>query len=107
MFTIIDSKNEILVKDSTGEKISSSDSEFLKWLREGNTPNPEKYDHAKLRKKEYPAIEEQLDMIYHNIEGWKAQIKAVKDAYPKGQQDYPIPEWVDRCRIPQEPPKLP
>tara|TARA_Y100000114_G_C11704620_1_gene300268 strand:+ start:721 stop:1026 length:306 start_codon:yes stop_codon:yes gene_type:complete len=37
------------------------------------------------RLKEYNAIGlgEQLDMIYHDIDGWKAKIKAVKDKYPK------------------------
>lgn len=37
------------------------------------------------RLKEYNAIGlgEQLDMIYHNMDGWKAKIKAVKDKYPK------------------------
>ncbi len=36
------------------------------------------------RKAEYPAIEDQLDDIYHNgIDGWKTTIKAVKDKYPK------------------------
>jgi hypothetical protein len=32
----------------------------------------------------YPAIQDQLDDLYHNgIEGWKATIKAIKDANPK------------------------
>jgi hypothetical protein len=36
------------------------------------------------RKAEYPAIEDQLDDIYHNgISGWKATIKVTKDKYPK------------------------
>tara|TARA_B100000927_G_scaffold288788_1_gene284106 strand:- start:12507 stop:12911 length:405 start_codon:yes stop_codon:yes gene_type:complete len=36
------------------------------------------------RKEEYPAIEDQLDDIYHNgIDGWKATIKVIKDKYPK------------------------
>ncbi len=37
------------------------------------------------RLKEYNAIGlgEQLDMIYHDIDGWKKRIKAVKDKYPK------------------------
>ena len=36
------------------------------------------------RKAEYPAIEDQLDDIYHNgIDGWKATIKVTKDKYPK------------------------
>ena len=37
------------------------------------------------RAAEYPAIEDQLDDIYHNgIDGWKATIKTTKDKYPKG-----------------------
>ena len=28
-------------------------------------------------------IGEQLDMIYHDMDSWKAKIKAVKDKYPK------------------------
>ena len=36
------------------------------------------------RAKEYPAIEDQLDDIYHNgIDGWKATIKVTKDKYSK------------------------
>jgi hypothetical protein len=36
------------------------------------------------RAAEYPAIEDQLDDIYHNgIDGWKATIKVIKDKYPK------------------------
>ena len=34
---------------------------------------------------EYPTWNEQLDNIYHNgIDAWKADIKAIKDKYPKG-----------------------
>ena len=36
------------------------------------------------RANEYPAIEDQLDDIYHNgVAGWKTTIKAIKDKYPK------------------------
>ena len=36
------------------------------------------------RIKEYPPIKEQLDDIYHNgIDAWKANIKIIKDKYPK------------------------
>ena len=36
------------------------------------------------RKAEYPPIEEQLDKIYHSgVNAWKADIKAIKDKYPK------------------------
>ena len=37
-----------------------------------------------LRKKDYPAWQDQLDDIYHNgVDGWKATIKTTKDKYPK------------------------
>tara|TARA_B100000900_G_C20566056_1_gene711159 strand:+ start:1379 stop:1747 length:369 start_codon:yes stop_codon:yes gene_type:complete len=36
------------------------------------------------RQLEYPPIEEQLDKIYHSgVNAWKADIKAIKDKYPK------------------------
>ena len=36
------------------------------------------------RRDNYPAIEEQLDQIYHEgIDAWKETIQAVKDAHPK------------------------
>tara|TARA_R100001230_G_C5637413_1_gene144042 strand:+ start:672 stop:965 length:294 start_codon:yes stop_codon:yes gene_type:complete len=31
----------------------------------------------------YDPITEQLDQIYHDIDGWKKRIKSVKDKYPK------------------------
>ena len=51
------------------------------------------------RKAEYPPIEDQLDKIYHSgIDAWKADIKAIKDKYPKTQVGItsiaPIPDWV-------------
>ena len=51
------------------------------------------------RKEEYPPLEEQLDKIYHNgLDAWKADIKAIKDKYPKTQVGItsiaPIPDWV-------------
>ena len=40
--------------------------------------------YADKRAAAYPSIADQLDDIYHNgVEGWKATIQAVKDAYPK------------------------
>jgi len=36
------------------------------------------------RAEAYPSTADQLDDIYHNgVDGWKATIKAVKDAHPK------------------------
>ena len=38
------------------------------------------------RKKEYPPIEDQLDILYHQgYDGWKAIIDEVKNKYPKPQ----------------------
>ena len=51
------------------------------------------------RKAEYPPLEEQLDKIYHSgVDAWKADIKAIKDKYPKTQIGItsiaPLPDWV-------------
>jgi hypothetical protein len=36
------------------------------------------------RRKEYPSIQDQLDTLYHSgLDAWKAEIKTVKDKYPK------------------------
>ena len=36
------------------------------------------------REAEYPKWQDQLDKIYHSgIDAWKADIKAIKDKYPK------------------------
>ena len=41
-------------------------------------------EYKEKRKAEYPAIEDQLDTIYHSgVAGWKTTIKAIKDKYPK------------------------
>jgi len=49
----------------------------------------EKYDnleYQRLRKKEYPSIEDQLDILYHKgIDGWKIEVDKVKNKYPKPQ----------------------
>ena len=55
--------------------------------------------YAILRSKEYPPLEEQLDKIYHtSLTAWKADIKAIKDKYPKTQVGVTtiaaVPDWV-------------
>ena len=55
--------------------------------------------YTEARRAEYPPIVDQLDKIYHNgIDAWKADIKAIKDKYPKTQVGItsiaPIPDWV-------------
>ena len=40
--------------------------------------------HKELRAREYPSIADQLDTLYHSgLDAWKAQIKTVKDKFPK------------------------
>ncbi len=51
------------------------------------------------RRAEYPPIEDQLDKIYHSgINAWKADIKKIKDKYPKTQvgitSTASVPDWV-------------
>ena len=51
---------------------------------------------------EYPPIEDQLDKIYHDgVESWKADIKAIKDKYPKTQVGITtteaLPSWVEKA----------
>tara|TARA_R100000329_G_scaffold137423_1_gene118531 strand:+ start:1030 stop:1605 length:576 start_codon:yes stop_codon:yes gene_type:complete len=49
----------------------------LKYVEEVNV-------YQEKRKLEYPSWGDQLDQIYHNgIDAWKADIKAIKDKYPK------------------------
>jgi len=43
----------------------------------------EKQAYARARADAYDPISEQLDQIYHDIDGWKARIKSVKDKFPK------------------------
>jgi hypothetical protein len=39
------------------------------------------------RQAEYPSFADQFDKIFHEgIDAWKADIQAVKDKYPKGEQ---------------------
>ena len=41
-------------------------------------------NYSRNRAATYPNIEDQLDKIYHSgIDAWKADIKSIKDKYPK------------------------
>jgi len=43
----------------------------------------EKQAYARSRAVAYDPIPEQLDQIYHDMDGWKKRIKSVKDKFPK------------------------
>ena len=56
--------------------------------------------YTEARAAEYPPIVDQLDKIYHEgIDAWKADIKVIKDKYPKTQvgitSTAPLPSWID------------
>ena len=51
---------------------------------------------------EYPPIKDQLDKIYHGgIDAWKADIKVIKDKYPKTQVGITtieaLPSWLNEA----------
>ena len=96
MITII--KAVLNINPSAQVSISADDINTLIW-ENGTTPISKsdieakqaelqaEYDakqYQRDRAAEYPAIEDQLDDIYHNgIDGWKATIKVTKDKCPK------------------------
>tara|TARA_R100000388_G_C7104794_1_gene93784 strand:- start:49 stop:327 length:279 start_codon:yes stop_codon:yes gene_type:complete len=79
--------NVISINGNTQESIVAKDKDqnivSINWTSVNAWTDPDEYKYK--RASEYPAIEDQLDDIYHNgIDGWKETIKAVKDKYPKG-----------------------
>tara|TARA_B100001250_G_scaffold6782_1_gene5711 strand:- start:19 stop:411 length:393 start_codon:yes stop_codon:yes gene_type:complete len=56
-------------------------------------------DYKEARRVEYPPMKDQLDKIYHSgVNAWKADIKVIKDKYPKSQVGVTtvaaVPSWV-------------
>jgi hypothetical protein len=63
-------------RDAQGNKVEIDMDAVNAWV----DPNAYK---AK-RQAEYPSIPDQLDTLYHSgLDAWKAQIKTVKDKFPK------------------------
>ena len=79
------SGGEIVQWDSTDPQPTEQEIEVklaeLKYQEEVNV-------YQEKRKLEYPDWGDQLDQIYHSgIDAWKADIKAIKDKYPKQTMD--------------------
>ena len=79
-----DYKKYLLWKDGREETQDSTDEEgnIIKGLSalESHEPEPEDSSQYELnRRSEYPSISDQLDMIYHDIEDWRSEIKKVKE----------------------------
>jgi hypothetical protein len=84
----------IEINPSAEFRIVENDVDNIEWLN-GTTPiSPEDIKakaseintrdaHIEPRHKSYPSVKDQLDMMYHNFDNWKATIKAIKDKYPK------------------------
>lgn len=65
--------------------------EMTIYTRDGQDPkeviketfNVQELNYMEKRLQEYPSIQDQLDMIYHDIDTWKTTIAAIKAKYPK------------------------
>jgi len=82
---VIDGEYEL--KNVTwNENVTTSDipkdEDIIKKCEELQTDyNSKKYQRD--RAESYDPIPEQLDQIFHDIDGWKKRIKSVKDKFPK------------------------
>lgn len=79
-----------LKKIVNGVEVDLTEAEALELLTEWQNNDLVKQQdlrvngYKKLRKKAYPSIEDQLDIIFHEgVDGWKARIQLIKDLYPK------------------------
>ena len=80
--------------------VGDDDVENLEWNLENELPPPtqeeiveeaqrlqqqyELNEYQRLREREYPSIQDQLDTLYHQgYDGWKAMVDEVKNKYPK------------------------
>ena len=92
--------NYILLHIRPRAKWTQKDGKIIQWSDDNEQPQPTEEEiekgkkdlehqwkvneYKRLRKKEYPEIEDQLDLLYHKgIDGWKEEIQKVKDKYPK------------------------
>ena len=82
------------------------DEELIKVELEKIQEEQKLVEYKKLRKAEYPKIEDQLDLLYHKgIDGWKEEIQKVKDKYPKPVVEEPVVE-EPVVEEPKEEPKV-
>jgi len=77
--------NVVTIDDKAGATDKDGNNVVLDMTLVDAWVDPETYKHQRVA--EYPTWNEQLDNIYHNgIDAWKADIKAIKDKYPKGDK---------------------
>jgi len=74
--------NVVSIDDTEGAKDKDGNNVAIDMALVDAWVDPEAYKYQRVA--EYPSWHEQLDNIYHNgIDAWKADIKAIKDKYPK------------------------
>ena len=109
MYKILTNNSIKRISDSVSIPVDSANTDYQQFVDdifEKGTGIVEGADYVGVttytdaRVAEYPPIEEQLDKIYHNgLDAWKADIKVIKDKYPKTQVGItsiaPIPDWVN------------
>lgn len=65
-------------------QMSQEEEDKIKAEWQKNKEELDKTEYLRNRQKEYPSIPDQLDLIYEKgLDAWKAEIKKVKDKYPK------------------------
>ena len=76
--------NDIVVWENSENKIIPTEEEIRTKIAELQAEY-EANEYQRQRAAEYPSWQDQLDKIYHEgIDVWKAEIKTIKDKYPKG-----------------------
>lgn len=75
--------NEKRVFDANGQEIEVDESAVQAKIAELQADHDSK-QYQRDRADAYPSWQDQLDNIFHNgIDGWKADIQAIKDQFPK------------------------
>ena len=78
--------NVVTIDDKAGATDKDGNNVVLDMTLVDAWVDPETYKYQ--RQQEYKPLAEQLDNIYHNgIDAWKADIKAIKDKYPKTSEE--------------------
>ena len=67
--------------DLNPEQIALVDQQKIDWIE--TVKKRDATEYKRKRATEYLSWGDQLDMMYHSMDDWKAHVKAVKDKYPK------------------------
>jgi hypothetical protein len=90
-------QGEFVIEAQADVETDSVDPSTGRVVAGGRPPPPVDMDYRKARAAAYPALSEQMDMLWHamdefhmpRVEPFYSRIKAVKDAYPKDSSVVP------------------